>query len=99
MPWPSTASGIIYFVAMTTLISLFLTVNLSPMWVADMGFATPPEIISAIKDRLDDRIFGYTRIFDPRYFVPDENQLQECREYGHKIADAMEAKEAEAVSA
>jgi cystathionine beta-lyase len=42
--------------------------ELIPMWVADMGFATPPEIISAIKDRLDNRIFGYTKIFDPDYF-------------------------------
>lgn len=42
--------------------------ELIPMWVADMGFATPPEIISAIQDRLDKRIFGYTKIFDPNYF-------------------------------
>lgn len=42
--------------------------ELIPMWVADMGFATPPEIISAIKDRLDNRIFGYTKIFDPAYY-------------------------------
>ena len=42
--------------------------ELIPMWVADMGFATPPEIISAIQDRLDKRIFGYTKIFDPKYF-------------------------------
>ena len=32
-------------------------------------------------------------------FVPDENQLQECREYGHKIAVAMEEREAEATVA
>ncbi|MBA9084330.1 cystathionine beta-lyase [Fontibacillus solani] len=39
------------------------------MWVADMEFATPPEIIEAIKDRLDKRIFGYTKIFDPEYYT------------------------------
>jgi cystathionine beta-lyase len=38
------------------------------MWVADMEFATPPEIIQAIKDRLDRRIFGYTKVFDPAYY-------------------------------
>ena len=38
------------------------------MWVADMEFATPPEVIQAVKDRLDKRIFGYTRIFDPAYY-------------------------------
>lgn len=38
------------------------------MWVADMEFATPPEIIQAIKDRADKRIFGYTKVFDPNYY-------------------------------
>ncbi|MCC9295087.1 PatB family C-S lyase [Clostridium sp. WLY-B-L2] len=38
------------------------------MWVADMEFATPQVIIDAIKDRLDRRIFGYTRVFDPKYY-------------------------------
>lgn len=38
------------------------------MWVADMEFATPPEIIEAIKIRLDKRIFGYTKVFDTSYF-------------------------------
>ena len=37
------------------------------MWVADMEIATPPEIIQAVKERLDRRIFGYTKIFDPAY--------------------------------
>ena len=39
------------------------------MWVADMEFATPPEIIQAIKDRVDKRIFGYTKVFDPNYYL------------------------------
>ena len=38
------------------------------MWVADMDFATPPEIRDAIKKRLDQKILGYTHIFDPEYF-------------------------------
>lgn len=37
------------------------------MWVADMEFAIAPEIIQAIKDRLDKRILGYSQIFDPNY--------------------------------
>jgi len=28
------------------------------MWVADMEFATPPEVVQAVKARLDKRIFG-----------------------------------------
>lgn len=38
------------------------------MWVADMDFATPPEIIEAIKERLDKKILGYTQIFDSKYY-------------------------------
>ena len=39
------------------------------MWVADMEFATPPEVVQAIKERLDKRIFGYSKIFDPNYYL------------------------------
>lgn len=38
------------------------------MWVADMEFATPPEICQALKDRVDKRIFGYSMVFDPAYY-------------------------------
>ncbi len=38
------------------------------MWVADMEFATPPEICNAIKERVDKRIFGYTMVFDSAYY-------------------------------
>lgn len=38
------------------------------MWVADMDFATPDVIIDAIKERLDKRILGYTRIFSDSYY-------------------------------
>jgi len=38
------------------------------MWVADMEFATPDVVIDGIRKRLDKRIFGYTRVFSPRYF-------------------------------
>jgi cysteine-S-conjugate beta-lyase len=33
--------------------------DILPLWVADMDFASPPEIISAIRARLDHPIFGY----------------------------------------
>lgn len=39
-----------------------------PMWVADMDFETTPEIIEAIKKKVDLGIFGYT-------IVPDEYYL------------------------
>ncbi len=37
------------------------------MWVADMEFAAAPEIIDAIRGRVDRRIFGYTGIYDSSY--------------------------------
>jgi len=46
------------------------------MWVADMEFATPPEIIQAIKERLEKRIFGYTKVFDPNYYLTVANWAQ-----------------------
>ncbi|MCR5633956.1 MAG: pyridoxal phosphate-dependent aminotransferase [Lachnospiraceae bacterium] len=38
-----------------------------PMWVADMDFATAPEIIDALKKRVDHGIFGYSGIPDEWY--------------------------------
>ncbi len=38
------------------------------MWVADMEFAAPQVVIDAIRERLDRRIFGYTRIFTEDYY-------------------------------
>lgn len=34
------------------------------MWVADMEFATPDVVIDGMRERLDKRIFGYTRVFE-----------------------------------
>ena len=42
--------------------------ELVKMWIADMEFATPQVIIEKMKERLDRRIFGYTRIFDEDYY-------------------------------
>lgn len=39
------------------------------MWVADMEFATPQVIIDAIKERLDRRIFGYTKVFSESFYT------------------------------
>lgn len=38
------------------------------MWIADMEFAAPDCVIEAIKERLNRRIFGYTRIFGDEYY-------------------------------
>lgn len=38
------------------------------MWVADMEFAVAPEICDAIRARLDQRILGYTMVYDSGYY-------------------------------
>lgn len=38
------------------------------MWVADMEFATPPEICDAMKARIEKRIFGYSGVYDSKYY-------------------------------
>lgn len=38
-----------------------------PMWVADMDFATAPEIIDAMLERTRHGVFGYTRLTDAWY--------------------------------
>ncbi|MDE6023653.1 MAG: pyridoxal phosphate-dependent aminotransferase [Muribaculaceae bacterium] len=38
-----------------------------PMWVADMDFKTAPAIIEALHKRVDNGIFGYTRVPDEYY--------------------------------
>ncbi|MDB4292388.1 PatB family C-S lyase [Maribacter sp.] len=38
-----------------------------PMWVADMEFAIAPEIIDAMKKRLEHPVLGYSRVADPTY--------------------------------
>lgn len=38
------------------------------MWVADMEFATPEEILNAIKARLDRKILGYSFLYSADYY-------------------------------
>lgn len=37
------------------------------LWVADMAFSTPPPVLNAIRARLDQKIIGYTRAYQPAY--------------------------------
>jgi len=41
--------------------------DLLPMWVADMDFDTAPEILEAMQDKLDQKIFGYVSRPDSYY--------------------------------
>lgn len=41
--------------------------DLLPLWVADMDFSLPAEVLGALKARIDHGIFGYTQPLDPYY--------------------------------
>jgi len=41
--------------------------DLHAMWVADMDFKAPPELIEVLRQRVDHGIFGYTGRFSPYY--------------------------------
>ena len=41
--------------------TIFGTGDILPMWIADMDFKAPPEVIEALRERVDHGIFGYTK--------------------------------------
>jgi len=41
--------------------------NLISMWVADMEFKTPKEIVEALKERIEHGVFGYSYVSDDYY--------------------------------
>lgn len=57
------------------------------MWIADMEFATPEVVVDAMHKRLDRRIFGYTRIFDPSYFKAYIDWCEKMYAWTSKRAD------------
>ena len=56
--------------------------DLLPMWVADMDFAVPDEIVRALHQRVDHGIFGYTMPEDSYYEVL---KGWFARRYGYEI--------------
>ncbi|WP_093367781.1 MalY/PatB family protein [Sphingobacterium wenxiniae] len=38
------------------------------MWVADMDFATPPEVLEAVRKRVGQKILGYTKVYEQEYY-------------------------------
>ena len=57
--------------------------NLVRMWIADMDFATPVFVREAIRNRLDQKILGYSKIFDQEYYGVFNNWLN--KQYGWNI--------------
>ena len=48
-----------------------------------MAFATPEPILQAIRDRLDRKILGYTKIYDEEYYEIFGSWCE--RQYGHRF--------------
>lgn len=48
-------------------LDVFGEADVIPLWVADMDFASPKEVIQAMQRRLDHQIFGYTDIPEALY--------------------------------
>ncbi|RAO98545.1 cystathionine beta-lyase [Petrotoga sp. 9PW.55.5.1] len=53
--------------------------DIIPMWVADMDFKSPPEIIQNLKERADHGVFGYPMI-DDNYFDSFVNWVKKRHE-------------------
>lgn len=55
--------------------SLYGRDDVIPMWVADMDFKSPPDVIEALKQRAEHGIFGYPML-DEDYFDPFINWIK-----------------------
>lgn len=53
--------------------------DIIPMWVADMDFKSPPEVIQNLKERADHGVFGYSMI-DDNYFDSFVNWVKKRHE-------------------
>lgn len=60
----------------------FISNDLWPMWIADMDLKTAPEIIDAMREKLEQGIFGY--VYRPAsYYESAANWIE--RRFGYKI--------------
>ena len=63
-----------------------------PMWVADMEFAIAPEIIDAIKKRLEHPLLGYSMVADPAYSSAFQDWCIDRYDWKPSIKDLVYAK-------
>ena len=62
----------------------FGTDDLFPMWIADMDIKTAPEIVQAMKEKVEQEIFGY--VYRPDSYYKSAAEWLE-RRFGYKISD------------
>ncbi|MBP7737161.1 MAG: pyridoxal phosphate-dependent aminotransferase [Spirochaetes bacterium] len=63
--------------------SIFKGSGLLPLWVADMDFESPPEVVAALEERARHGVFGYTAPM-PEYFRAVTDWFE--RRHGWRIA-------------
>ena len=62
----------------------FGTDDLFPMWIADMDIKTAPEIVQAMKEKVEQEIFGY--VYRPNSYYKSAVDWLE-RRFGYKISE------------
>ena len=62
----------------------FGTDDLFPMWIADMDIKTVPEIVQAMKEKVEQEIFGY--VYRPDSYYKSAAEWLE-RRFGYKISE------------
>ncbi|CAK7034659.1 MalY/PatB family protein [Fusobacterium varium] len=62
----------------------FGTDDLFPMWIADMDIKTAPEIVQAMKEKVEQEIFGY--VYRPDSYYKSAAEWLE-RRFGYKISE------------
>ena len=58
--------------------------DILPFWVADMDFASPPEVVDALQARLDHGVFGYTVPYDE---AADEDVASDLAPHRETLAE------------
>jgi cystathionine beta-lyase len=56
--------------------------DIIPLWVADMDFPSPPEVIEALQERVSHGVFGYASVLDS---LPETVQNMLRKEYAWEI--------------
>ncbi|MFB9053061.1 MalY/PatB family protein [Formosa undariae] len=62
------------------------------MWVADMEFAIAPEIINAMKERLEHPLLGYSMVADPSYALSFQKWCVDRYQWQFNTAHLVHAK-------
>ena len=74
------------------LVGTYLEEEFIPMWVADMAFAIAPEIIAAMKNRLEHPLLGYSIVADQTYPLAFQKWCKDRYDWEPSIEHLVHAK-------